>query len=143
MKLKKFLTGLNAPTPAFLPVAMILLFMLALVGCAGHEPAKGEFEETPVTIEVKVPYLCGQPPPVDVVIMRDINWDIITLDDIDLYTLTVDDYKALGLNTSDWIAASRQMKEQRNFYRDCIIRSRQEIHDENLDSGLVPNPPGE
>jgi hypothetical protein len=75
--------------------------------------------------------------------MRDINWDIITLDDIDLYTLTVADYQKLGLNVSDWIAASRQMKAQRDFYRDCIVRSRQEIQDENVDAGLVPSVPTE
>jgi len=71
--------------------------------------------------------------------MRDVVWDIIEMDDVDYFALTVDDYKALGLNTSDWIAASREMRAQRDFYRDCIIRSQQEIHDENLDAGLVPS----
>lgn len=143
MKWKRFLMAVR-PTPAFLPTVMILLFALTLIaGCGGHKPKQGNFDPTPVTVEVKVPYICGQPPPVDVVIMRDINWDIITLDDIDLYTLTVDDYKRLGLNTSDWIAASRQMKAQRDFYRDCIARSRQETYDENVDAGLVPSLPTE
>jgi hypothetical protein len=82
-----------------------------------------------VEILVKVPYICGEPPPIDVLILRDVNWDIITLDDVDLYTLEVDYYKALGLNTSDWISASRQMKEQRDFYRDCIYQSQQDLSD--------------
>ena len=143
MKLKKFLMAVR-PTPAFLPTVVILLLALTLIaGCGGNRPKPGTFDPTPVTVEVKVPYLCGQPPPVDVVIMRDINWDIITLDDIDLYTLTVGDYQNLGLNTSDWIAASRQMKAQRDFYRDCIVRSREEIQDENVDAGLVPSLPTE
>lgn len=140
MRLKKFLMGPDRHTGLIL---MFLLTLVLLTGCGGSKPVKGELDPTPVLVEVKVPYICGQPPPVDVVLMRDINWDIITLDDVDLYTLTVDDYKLLGLNTSDWIAASRQMKEQRNFYRDCIIRSQQEIHDENLDAGLVPSVPTE
>jgi hypothetical protein len=55
------------------------------------------------------------------------------------FALTVDDYKALGLNVSDWIAASREMRLQRDFYRDCIVRSQKEVHDENLDAGLVPS----
>lgn len=130
MKLNKFLMALNFFTPAFLPFLLILLLLLTLIGCASHNPVNPNFDPTPVQIVVKVPYLCGQPPPVDVVIMRDINWDIITLEDIDLFTLTVDDYKSLGLNTSDWIAASAQMKAQRTFYRDCIVRSRKEIQDE-------------
>jgi len=73
--------------------------------------------------------------------MRDVVWDIIEMDDVDYFALTVDDYKALGLNTSDWIAASREMKLQRDFYRDCIKRSQEETQDENLDAGLVPNLP--
>ncbi len=68
------------------------------------------------------------------VIMRDVKWDFLTIDDDDFAALTIDDYKALGLNTSDWIVASFEMKEQRNFYRDCIKRSQEEIHDENLDA---------
>lgn len=73
--------------------------------------------------------------------MRDVIWDIIEMDDESYFALTVDDYKALGLNTSDWIAASREMKLQRDFYRDCIMRSQQEIQDENMDSGLVVSQP--
>ena len=140
MKLKQFLMD-HRPTPAFLPVVMILLFMFALVGCAGNKPARGEFTETPVEIRVAVPYECGQPTPVPAVSMRDINWEIIEVEDFvfdedgepftgELYVLTVDDYKSLGLNTSDWIAASAGMKGQRNFYRDCIERSQEEADDE-------------
>lgn len=114
---------------------------LSLVACGATPVANPDFVPTPVTFNIQVPYLCGQPPSVGVVIMRDVIWDIIEMDDVDYFALTVDDYKALGLNTSDWIAASREMKLQRDFYRDCIVRSQQEIHDENLDAGLVPNLP--
>jgi hypothetical protein len=124
-------------------IFLMVLSTALIAGCGGSKPVKPGLDPTPVIVEVKVPYLCGQPPPVDVVIMRDINWDIITLDDVDLFTLTVADYQALGMNTSDWIAASRQMKAQRDFYRDCIVRSRQEIQDENVDAGLVPSVPTE
>ena len=75
--------------------------------------------------------------------MRDIVWEILELDDEAFFALTVDDYKALGLNVSDWIAASREMREQRDFYRDCISRSQKETHDENLDTGLVPSVPAD
>lgn len=124
-------------------IFLTVVSLALLAGCGGSQPVRPGLDPTPVIVEVKVPYLCGQPPPVDVVLMRDINWDIITLDDIDLYTLTVADYQKLGLNVSDWIAASRQMKAQRDFYRDCIVRSRQEIQDENVDAGLVPSVPTE
>lgn len=143
MKSKIFLMVLNR-TPLFLPVVMLLaLMLLALTGCGTTPVADDDFEPTPVTFNIMVPYKCGQPPSVGVVVMRDVIWDIIEMDDESYFALTVDDYKALGLNTSDWIAASREMKLQRNFYRDCIKRSQQEIHDENLDSGLVPNQPNE
>ena len=129
MKLKQFLMALS-PTPMFLPLLLVLsLILLALTGCGSTTVADPDFDPTPVTFTISVPYVCGQPPSIGVVLMRDIDWDIITLDDIDLFTLTVDDYKSLGMNTSDWIAASREMKEQRNFYRDCIVRSRQETID--------------
>ena len=142
MKLKRFLMGNKAATtPAFLPVVFLLVLMLFfLVGCGGRNTKPDNtFDSTPVQVVVKVPYVCGQPPPVDVVIMRDINWDIITLDDVDLYTLTVADYQNLGLNTSDWIAASRQMKEQRNFYRDCIVRSMKDAAEHNANTPENPN----
>ena len=129
MKLRAFLMKIR-PTPAFLPTVMILLFALALVGCAGNKP-KPDFEETPVEVVVKVPYECGQPPPLPVVSMRDIEWQIVEIDGEDFFTLTVDDYQALGMNTSDWIAASRKLKDQRNFYRDCIERSKAEAEAEN------------
>lgn len=117
-----------------LPVIIMLTFVLsALVGCATHV-ADDDFTPTPVTFNIKVAYECGIPPPVNAIKMRDVVWDIITLDDEDFFTLTVDDYKALGMNTSDWVAASKEMKEQRNFYRDCIARSQQEIQNESMEN---------
>ena len=117
----------------------LTVISLTLVACGATPVAAPDFTPTPVTFNIQVPYLCGQPPSVGVVVMRDVVWDIIEMDDEDYFALTVDDYKALGLNTSDWIAASREMKAQRDFYRDCIKRSQEEIHDENLDAGLVPS----
>lgn len=117
----------------------LTVLSLSLAACGATPVANPDFIPTPVTFTIQVPYKCGQPPAVSMVIMRDVVWDFITLDDEDLVTTTIDGYKALGLNTSDWIAASFEMKEQRNFYRDCIVRSQQEIHDENLDAGLVPS----
>jgi hypothetical protein len=121
----------------------LTVLSLTLVGCGATPVADPDFTPTPVTFTIQVPYRCGQPPSVGVVIMRDVVWDIIEMDDVDYFALTVDDYKALGLNTSDWIAASREMRAQRDFYRDCIVRSQKEIHDENLDAGLVPSVPAE
>ena len=141
MKSKQFLMGLSP----FLPPTLLVLSLLLLVlsGCGGTPVADPDFTPTPVTFNIKVAYKCGQPSPVSMVIMRDVKWDFLTIDDDDFAALTIDDYKALGLNTSDWIVASFEMKEQRNFYRDCIKRSQEEIHDENLDAGLVPNIPTE
>ena len=130
MKLKQFLTGPSTTTPAFLPLVLILITMLALVGCAGNKPATGEFTPTPVEVVVTVPYECGQPPPVNVVIMRDVEWIPVEMDGIKYFALSADGYQALGLNTSDWLAASKQLKEQRDFYRECIERSQEDTNDE-------------
>ena len=141
MKLKKFLTELNT-TPMFLPVILMLTFVLfALVGCSSTPVANDDFNPTPVTFNIMVPYLCGQPPAVNAVLMRDVEFESFEVDGVEYFALTIDDYQQFGLNISDWIAASAQSKEQRHFYRDCIIRSQQEAHDENLDSGLVPSVP--
>lgn len=136
MKSKQFLTGHKSPNQIIRPLCLPVIFMLtlvlsALVGCGATPVNDSDFTVTPVTFNITVAYECGKPPPVSQVTMRGITWDIITLDDIDLFTLTVDDYKALGMNTSDWVAASREMKEQRNFYRDCITRSKEDIQEEN------------
>lgn len=117
----------------------LTVLSLVLVGCGATPVADPDFTPTPVVFNVKVAYQCGQPPSVAVVEMRDVVWKIINMDDEDYFALTVDDYKALGLNVSDWIAASREMRLQRDFYRDCIVRSQKEVHDENLDAGLVPS----
>lgn len=138
MKLK---TSLTHPSPHFVVVVVTLIVALFfLAGCGGTPVADDDFTPTPVTFTTKVAYECGQPPAVAVVKMRDVVWDIITVEDVDLYTLTVSDYQKLGLNTSDWLAASKQLKVQRNFYRDCIARSKKDIENENLDTGLVSNP---
>ena len=118
MKLKTFTTS-----PMFLPVVLILVLLIFLAGCGAHTPAKGEFEETPVTVTPIVIVECGQPPPITPVKMRDVTWDIIELDDVDLYTITVEDYQALGMNVSDWLKASKEMKLQRDFYKECVDRS--------------------
>lgn len=94
---------------------------------------------TPVLVTVTVPYACGVTPASDPVKMRSIHWDLRTIDDEALYTLTVADYQLLGLNVSDWLAASKQMKAQRDHYRDCITRSQKETQDENMDSNLGSN----
>ena len=136
-------TSCLAFTPAFLPVILMLtLVLFALVGCGSTPVADPDFKPTDVTFHIKVPYKCGQPPAVGVVIMRDINWEVIDVAGIifdegdepftgQLVTLTVDDYKLMGMNTSDWIAASGEMKDQRTFYRDCILRSQEEVRLEN------------
>lgn len=136
MKSKTFLT---LPSPHFLATLVLLVTLLVLMGCGGTPVADDDFTPTPVTFNIKVAYECGQPPAIAVVKMRDIEWDIITIDDVDLYTLTVSNYQKLGLNTSDWLAAAKQMKVQRNFYLDCIVRSKKDIENENLDAGLVPS----
>lgn len=142
MKSKQFLTG-HRPTPLFLPVILMLtLVLFALVGCSATPVAAPDFQPTDVTFYIKVAYQCGQPPAVRAVIMRDINWEVIDVAGVifdegdepftgQLVTLTVDDYKLMGMNTSDWIAASGEMKDQRTFYRDCILRSQEEVRLEN------------
>ena len=120
-----------------LKVILILSLSAALSACGGNRTIPSpDLTSTSVEVIVTVPYDCGVAPAIDPVRMRTINWDLMTVDDTALYTLTVDDYKLLGMNTSDWIAASKQMKAQRTHYRDCITRSQQEVQDEDVDSSV-------
>jgi len=119
MKLSQFLTD---HSPAFWPVIALLLILFLLFGC-GTIPDP-DLKETPIEVTVFVPIDCGVPSAIDPVKMRDVVWDIKKIDGEYFYTLTVSDYQLLGLNVSDWIAASAQMKGQRNHYRDCIERSK-------------------
>lgn len=106
----------------FLTIASLLL----LVGCGATPVADDDFKPTPVTFTITVPYDCGTPPPVSGVTMRDVEWDIVEIDGVDYFTLTVGDYQALGLNLLDWLASTKQLLAQRDFYRDCIARSKAE-----------------
>ena len=125
-------------TPSLgLKVILILSLCAALSACGGNRTIPNpNLTSTSVEVVVTVPYECGVAPASDPVRMRTINWDLMTVDGTALYTLTVDGYKLLGLNTSDWIAASAQIKAQRNHYRDCITRSQQEVSNEDVDSSL-------
>lgn len=109
----------------------ILSLAVLLSACGGNRTvANPDLMPTPIEVRVVVPYDCGVPPAIDPVTMRDIEWDIQNVNGVALYTLSVNDYQMLGLNTSDWIAASKQLKAQRNHYRNCIARSK-ESTDEN------------
>lgn len=119
MKLSQFLTDRS---PAFWPVIATLLILFLLMGCSSIPDP--DLKETPIEVQVYVPINCGVAPAVDSVEMRDIFWKIQIIDGKAFYTLTVSDYQLLGLNVSDWLAASGQLKGQRNHYRDCIDRSR-------------------
>jgi len=143
MKSKQFLTG-PSTSPLFLPVILMLTIVLfALAGCGSTPVGGDDFTPTPVTFNIMVPYKCGQPPAVSVVIMRDVEFESFEVDGVEYLALTIPAYRQFGMNISDWIAASAESKAQRHFYRDCITRSQQEIHDENLDAGLVPSVPTE
>ncbi len=121
-----------------LNLTAILSLCAALSACGGNRTLPNP-NLTPTTVEVvvTVPYDCGVAPASDPVVMRDVEWDIQNVDGVALYTLSVNYYRMLGLNTSDWIAASKQLKAQRNHYRDCITRSQQEVSNENVDFGLA------
>ncbi len=117
----------------------ILSLCAVLVGCGGNPTVPtGELAATTVDVTVRADIDCGTVPSVDPVKMRSISWDWMTVDQITWVALSVDDYKALGNNTSDWLAASKQMRAQRDYYRDCLART-QEIGNENLDVSLVPD----
>ena len=121
MKWNQFLTD---HSPAFWPViALLFLIFLLVMGCSSSIPAP-DLKETPIEVAVFVPIDCGVPSAIDPVKMRDIVWDIKKIDGEYFYTLTVSDYQLLGKNVSDWVAASSQLKGQRNHYRDCIERSK-------------------
>ncbi len=130
MKWKLFSTENNSTSPRFLPIVLMLVLLIALVGCAGNKPREAEFTPTPVEIVIKVPYECGQPPPLNIVTMRDVEWVAVEENGIKYFALTPDSYQALGLNTSDWLAATKQLKARSDFYEDCIERSQNELDSE-------------
>lgn len=121
----KIFTMVPKPSPFFLPVVLMLtLVLFALTGCGSTPVSDTDFKPTPVKFTITTPIECGQPPGVSVVRMRDVEFDIVEIEGEDYFVLTVDNYKAFGKNISEWIAASKESKAQRHFYRDCIIRSK-------------------
>ena len=123
-----------------LNLTAILSLCAALSACGGNRTVPNP-NLTPTTVEVvvMVPYDCGVPPAIDPVKMRDVVFEPVEAEGIKYFGLTAEQYQFLGMNTSDWLAASKQMKAQRNHYRDCITRSQQGGQNEDLDFSLDNN----
>lgn len=109
----------------------ILSLSVVLSACSTVKPvANPNLIPTTVEIRVTVPYDCGVPPGIDPLSMRDVEFEAVEADGVKYFGLTAEQYQMLGLNTSDWIAASKQMKAQRNHYRDCIERSQETVDED-------------
>jgi len=127
MNLKKFLTSPN-PTPAFLPVMLLLVLMvLVLTGCAVKPPPDPNLTPTTLTKVEYVAYECGQPPGVTHVSFDEVEFVLVEIDGEVVWTLTAQEYSDLGQNMSDIIQASKELNGNRKFWRACVLESLKEF----------------
>ena len=99
---------------------------LGLAGCGTTDLP--EFQPTPVEYKVIVPYECGAPETSTKFEAQEVNW--MALDDFELgriYVLTAEDFAKHQENMGNVLLAGSEFKGQRDFYQNCIERSKDEV----------------
>ena len=103
---------------------LLLTISIILVGC-GHKQVKDPVPPKPVVVTKYVYPDCGTPPRRDKVEHRDIVWGYIHDENGNvLYTLSPKDYENLSFNTSEIIKGAKQLKGEKDFYKECIKANR-------------------
>ena len=146
----------------------IALLAFILSGCSLFGPRIEDNRPDPVIVNhtTQIAYTCPEPPLVDNVTMRDIEWDVVSRKELDAvilelmnelsipeeeiaiinqvvgdfffhpddevrWSLNADDYADLGRNTSDVLAALKQMKAIAQHYKKCINDSEDAVRRAN------------
>lgn len=100
---------------------LILLCAVFAVGC---NPQHRQSQQT-VLITESVAFECGEPPQVEAYRARPVQWVVQTLaNGSRVFTLTGAMYEALMTNLVNSASSAAQMAAQRDFYAQCIERSR-------------------
>ena len=120
MSWKTFLTKIKT-TPAFMPLVLILLFvLLVLSGCATKPPPNPNLNPTTLTKVEYVAYVCGQPPGSTHVTFDSVEFRLIPVDGTVVWTLTAQEYSDLGNNVSDILQAVKETNGERDFWKKCV-----------------------
>lgn len=103
----------------------LLLLMLALltVGCADKNQKPNPPVET-VVVDKSVAYECGVPAEADKFTALDVKWRTVEIEGVRLFALSGPFYENLMKNMTMLASSAAQVGKQRDFYRDCVNRSR-------------------
>lgn len=100
-------------------LTLALAALLALAGC--QTTPEVEY----VTVERLVTYECGTPPAVDPFTALDVTWQVAMLPTgASVFTLTGSGYQNLMTNLAKMLTSGQQTAAQRDFYAECIARTR-------------------
>ena len=100
-----------------LVIGLNLVLALVLAGCASHGKPP---PPAPITNTVYVVADCDEPPQRRLVEFKPVSWRILAVNDEVLFTLTTEQYEHLSYNTSENIAAVKELKAEIRYYVDCL-----------------------
>lgn len=99
---------------------------LALTGCATTSIPTPDLAPTTVNVPVVLPYDCGAPP--SSTKFRSLAVEFVispTSAGVLMWGLTERNYRNLGINVAAIKKGAKQIKAQRDFYRNCIEASQE------------------
>jgi len=103
--------------------AIALALLLSGCGTTGVVNL-AEPEHNTLDVEGFIAYECGTAPAIDKALMLPVVWGDGISDGKTVFILLAKFYENLGINTANWIKGTSQLRAQRDFYRDCIDRSK-------------------
>lgn len=105
-------------------IRILTLLVLAFTLCACSTFQKKPDPDVHV-VERTVPYECGEPAAADPYKARPVQWTVQTLaTGAKVFALTAPMYENLMANMVNLLSTGQQVKGQRDFYAECIARSR-------------------
>lgn len=111
-----------------LPLVSLLIF----AGCAHKPTTPPDFTPGTPVKTVYVAYDCGTPPDGPLISFLPIEWEWLVLEGNARPTLSVQSYSNLQQNLADVLLGVRVLSGQRDFWADCVSRSKTVV--ENLNS---------
>lgn len=64
--------------------------------------------------------ICLEAPPIDVLYLKTVEPQVQVINGDAWFTLTPQHYSNLGMNMQDILGLSKQLKIQRDYYKECI-----------------------